>query len=183
MSDNVQGFEGSTDGVVKNITLHPGDCFGWYSHVSADCHVSSCLRSDMCKSYTLGRANQAETSIKKDIDEIGKDSSERIKEAQVDPKEQKKTMADLGKQAFFDKVVSIAASMVQHDRIKHSPKRDTASLKVGGRVVAFLARKRNEIIFELGGRGKGGPTYTAPMGENLDTIKAQVESFVEEHCE
>jgi len=168
-----------TEDETKSITIHPGDCFGWYSHVSSDCHPSSCLRSEMCKSYTLNRANQAETSIKRDIDDIGKDSSERIREAQVDPKEVKKSMADLGKQAFFDKVVTIAAGFIKHDRIKHSPKRDTASLKIGGRVVSFLAKKRNEVVFELGGRGKGGPTYTVPFGENLDTIKAQIEEFVE----
>jgi hypothetical protein len=183
MSDGVVVIESGMDGDVKNVDLHPGDCFGWYSHVSGDCHTTSCLRSEMCRNYTLGRANQAETSIKRDIDDIGKDSSERIKEAQVDPKETKKKMADLGKQAFFDKIVSMAASSIQHDRVKHSPKRDTASLKVGGRVVAFLARKRNEVIFELGGRSKGGPVYTVPFGETLEVIKSQIESFVEEHCE
>jgi len=179
MSDNTS--EENSDGAVKNVTLHPGDCFGWYSHVSGDCHPTSCLRSDWCKSYTLNRANQAETSIKRDLEEIGRDSSERIKEAEINPKEAKKSMADLGKQAFFDKVVSMAATYVQHDRIKYSPKRDAASLKIGGRVVSFLARKRTEVIFELGGRGKGGPSYTVPFGESLENVKSEIEKFVEEH--
>jgi len=174
--------EETIEGVGKNLTLNPGDCFGWYSHVSGDCHASSCLRSDWCKSYTINRANQAESSIKRDLDEIGRDSSERIKEATVDSKETKKSMADLGKQAFFDKIVIMAANYVQHDCIKHSPKRDTASLKVGGKVVAFLARKRTEVMFELGGRNKGGPSYTVTFGETLENVKSQIESFIEEHA-
>ena len=180
MSDQT-GPEETIEGVAKNITLQPGDCFGWFSSVSSDCLAASCLRSEWCKSYTINRANQAESSIKRDLEDIGRDSSERIREATADPKEVKKTMADLGKQAFFDKVVSMAATYVKHDRIKHSPKRDTASLKVGGKVVAFLARKRNEVIFELGGRSKGGPTYIAPFGETLETVKSQIESFIEDN--
>lgn len=180
MSSNIPVDESNED-VAKNIILHPGDCFGWFSHVSADCHSSSCMRSDWCKSYTLNRANQSETTIKRDLDEIGVDSSERITEKKVDAKISQKSMADLGKQAFFDKVVNIACDFVKHDGIKYSPKRNTASLKIGGKVVSFLCRKRTEVIFELGGRNKGGPTYRVPFGESLETIKSQIEKFIEEN--
>jgi hypothetical protein len=167
--------------VTQEIVLHPGDCFGWYSHVSADCHPTSCLKSEWCKSYTINRANNSENSIKKDLDEIGKDSSERITEKRVSEKETQKNMADLGKQAFFDKIVHIAADYVKHDTINYSPKKDNASLKVGGRVSAFLSRKRNEVVFELGGRNRGGPTYRVPFGENVDSVKSEIEQFIEEN--
>jgi hypothetical protein len=164
----------------KSIALHPGDCFGWYSHVSSDCHASSCLRSEICKSYTLNRANHSDKSIKKNLDEIGKDSSERIKE-KTNHKDTQKNMADLGKQAYFDQIVIAVGSYMKHDRVNYSPKRDAASLKIGGKVIAFLLKKRYEIIFELGGRNKGGPICTVNMGENIETSKSEIKKFIEEN--
>jgi len=157
------------------VILHPGDCFGWYSHVSPDCHAGCCLRSEWCKSYTLNRANQSESSIKKDLDDIGENSDNNI----IQKKVSKNVMADLGRQAFFDGIVNLVASNVNHDNIKYSPNRNTASIKVGGKVIVFLNKKRTEVLIQIGGRNKSGASMRMAMGENNETIQNQICSFLE----
>ena len=171
--DNPEGGEN------EDIVLHPGDCFGWYSHVSSDCHPSSCLRSEWCRTYTLNRANQSEKSIKKDLEDIGQDSNKNI----TQKKASKSAIADLGRQAFFDKIVNFVAGNVNHDNIKYNPKRDSASIKVGGKVVAFLNKKRSQVLIKIGGRNKDGEEIKVPIGEVEETINSQIVSFLKENIE
>ena len=172
---NKEGIE-LENGKAEEIDLHPGDCFGWYSHVSSDCHPSNCLRSEWCRSYTLNRANQSSQSIKKDLDDIGQDSNKNI----VEKKASKNAIADLGRQAFFDKVVNFVASNIDHDNIKYNPKRDAASIKVGGKVIVFLSKKRSQILIKIGGRNKDGNEIKIPIGEATETINSQILDFLKE---
>lgn len=160
----------------EEVALYPGACFGWYSHVSPDCHASCCLRSEWCRTYTLTRANQASNSMKKDLDEIGRDSNIKI----VERKTSKDAMADLGRQAFFDKVVNHIASKIDHDNIKYSPKRDVTSIKIGGHVIIFLAKKRGHVFVQIGGRGKDGEAIKIKMGENIEAMESQTSEFLNE---
>jgi len=164
-------------GEDEEIVLHPGYCIGWYSHVDNNCHISSCLRSEWCKSYTLTRANQADKSIKRDLDEIGQNSLNNI----VEKKASTSAMADLGRQAFFDKVVNFSAENTNHDNIKYNPNRDTASIKIGGHVIVFLAKKKSQVVVQIGGRNKDGKILKIPMGENMETAESQVSSFLKEN--
>ena len=90
-------------------------------------------------------------------------------------------MALLGKKAFFDHCVNAAASLINHDSIKYNQTRDTASLKIGGSVMAFLSRKKDRVIFEIGGRSRGGPTMNIDMGSDDSHIKELIKPFVEQH--
>jgi hypothetical protein len=174
IDDEFEIAETDEDG---EIVLHPGDCIGWFSSVSPDCHPSSCLRSEYCKSYTLNRANQSENSAKKSLDEIGQDSDKNI----VQKKASNSAMADLGRQAFFDKIVNFVASKTDHDNIKYNPKRTTASIKVGGKVVVFLSRKRSEVHVQIGGRNKDGATIRILIGESDGTYESQITTFLNEN--
>jgi len=164
----------------KDIVLEPGACFGWFSNVASDCHPSSCARSEWCRTYTISRANESEQSMKKDIDELGQEEKV-IPNTPQEKKAKNKEMAELGKQAFFDHCVNAAAGLIKHDSIKYNPGRTTASLKIGGRVMSFLAKKRNFVYFEIGGRNKGGPSMNINMGSDDKHIKELIKPFVEQH--
>lgn len=164
----------------EKIEIKPGECFGWYSTTACECADDSCLRSEWCKNYSLNRANEAEKSIKKSLEEVGEDSSNKIKESGENKeikKEKQKQMEDFGRQTFFEKVVSFVAENVEQDNIKYNPKKTTASIKIGGKVVVFLAKKKNSILVKMGGRGKESPTMKVSMGE---LIEEQLKSFLDE---
>jgi hypothetical protein len=161
------------------IAVEPGACFGWYSPVATDCNQSHCLRSEWCRQYTVNNATkEEEKTMKLDLEDLGQES--KIKsETKEEKKAKVKVMAELGKQAFFDHAVNAAASLVKHDSIKYNPKRSTASLKVGGKVIAFLSRKRDGIDFELGGRNQGCPVMKINFGSDGAHIKDLIKPFVE----
>ena len=162
----------------NDIDLKPGDCFGWYSSVSSDC--SSCMRGEWCRSYTITRANQSNQSMKKDIDELGTES-QLVSETVEQKKQKNKDMAELGKKAFFQHVVKAARQLIEHDNVKISTSGDTASLKVRGRVAAFLCRKRSSVILELGGRNKGGPVMQVGMENDVGNIGDLLKPFIQQH--
>jgi hypothetical protein len=174
MSDDI-----SSDIIEEDIVIEPGACFGWYSPVATDCNTSHCLRSEWCRQYTVNNANkEEEKTMKLDLEDLGQETNIKS-ETKEEKKAKTKAMAELGKQAFFDHAVNAAASLITHDSIKYNPKRTTASLKVGGKVIAFLARKRSNLELEIGGRNQGGPVMKIDFGSDGSHIKDIIKPFVE----
>jgi len=163
---------------LNDLVINEGDCFGWYSSVASDCQPNKCTQSERCKQYTVTlQQSDAGPTILEELetfDKKEKDSAENEKAAA-----KKDQLVD---KAYFDQVINLVKTLVEHDDVNIHEKRGYASVKRDGRVVVFI-NKTKKLVKVVIGNHKGDKKQMCELiiGEDWDTLKEKLTKFIKQH--
>jgi hypothetical protein len=114
------------------------------------------------------------------------EKEQRPRQAQRENTPEEKTPDDQPKvalldKAYFDQVVNILKTLVDHDDMTCNREHGYASLKKKSRVIAFVSRKKQTIVVILGNPKESDVKTEVEVGENIDDIRTRLMSFVKKH--